>query len=107
MVNDCMRVMNLTGAGTGMPIGSRKNTIEARREEGQWTSVTSWMRWNKCLPRWTSRRSVLMPTSDSKTYIVNDQPTEIDALDFTPCKAVTRATKFGMRHVESNGGFEY
>jgi hypothetical protein len=25
-----------------------------------------------------------MPTSDSKTYIVNDQPTERDALDFTP-----------------------
>jgi formylglycine-generating enzyme required for sulfatase activity len=25
-----------------------------------------------------------MPTSDSKTYIVNDQPTEKDALDFTP-----------------------
>lgn len=25
-----------------------------------------------------------MPASDSKTYIVNDQPTETDALDFTP-----------------------
>jgi predicted KAP-like P-loop ATPase len=25
-----------------------------------------------------------MPASDSKTYIVNDQPTERDALDFTP-----------------------
>ena len=25
-----------------------------------------------------------MPNSDSKTYIVNDQPTERDALDFTP-----------------------
>ncbi len=25
-----------------------------------------------------------MPNSDSKTYIVNDQATEIDALDFTP-----------------------
>jgi len=25
-----------------------------------------------------------MPNSDSKTYIVNDQPTEKDALDFTP-----------------------
>jgi len=29
-----------------------------------------------------------MPNSDSKTYIVNDQPTEKDALDFTPRKAV-------------------
>lgn len=25
-----------------------------------------------------------MPTPDSKTYIVNDQPTETDALDFMP-----------------------
>jgi len=25
-----------------------------------------------------------MPNSDSKTYIVNDQATEIDALDFAP-----------------------
>ena len=25
-----------------------------------------------------------MPNSDSKTYIVNDQPTETDALDFMP-----------------------
>jgi len=25
-----------------------------------------------------------MPNSDSKTYIVNDQPTETDSLDFTP-----------------------
>lgn len=25
-----------------------------------------------------------MPISDSKTYIVNGQPTEKDALDFTP-----------------------
>lgn len=25
-----------------------------------------------------------MPSNDSKTYIVNDQPTETDALDFTP-----------------------
>ena len=25
-----------------------------------------------------------MPNNDSKTYIVNDQPTERDALDFTP-----------------------
>ena len=25
-----------------------------------------------------------MPNTDSKTYIVNDQPTETDALDFTP-----------------------
>ena len=25
-----------------------------------------------------------MPNTDSKTYIVNDQPTEKDALDFTP-----------------------
>ena len=25
-----------------------------------------------------------MPASNSKTYIVNDQPTERDALDFTP-----------------------
>jgi len=25
-----------------------------------------------------------MPNSDSKTYIVNGQPTEKDALDFTP-----------------------
>ena len=25
-----------------------------------------------------------MPNSDSKTYIVNDQATEKDALDFTP-----------------------
>ena len=25
-----------------------------------------------------------MPNSDSKTYIVNDQRTETDALDFTP-----------------------
>ena len=30
-----------------------------------------------------------MPNSDSKTYIVNDQPTETtDALDFTPREAV-------------------
>ena len=25
-----------------------------------------------------------MPNPDSKTYIVNDQPTETDALDFAP-----------------------
>jgi len=25
-----------------------------------------------------------MPNTDSKTYIVNDQPTDKDALDFTP-----------------------
>ena len=25
-----------------------------------------------------------MPNNNSKTYIVNDQPTETDALDFTP-----------------------
>ncbi len=25
-----------------------------------------------------------MPNTDSKTYLVNDQPTERDALDFTP-----------------------
>ncbi len=29
-----------------------------------------------------------MPNPDSKTYIVNDQPTEKDALDFTPRAAV-------------------
>ena len=29
-----------------------------------------------------------MPNTDSKTYIVNDQATEIDALDFTPREAV-------------------
>ena len=29
-----------------------------------------------------------MPNTDSKTYIVNDQPTETDALDFTSREAV-------------------
>ena len=29
-----------------------------------------------------------MPNTDSKTYIVNDQPAEKDALDFTPRVAV-------------------
>jgi hypothetical protein len=29
-----------------------------------------------------------MPNADAKTYIVNDQPTEKDALDFTPREAV-------------------
>ena len=29
-----------------------------------------------------------MPNTDSKTYIVNDQPTETDTLDFTPRVAV-------------------
>ena len=29
-----------------------------------------------------------MPNTDSKTYIVNDQPTETDALDFMPREAV-------------------
>ena len=29
-----------------------------------------------------------VPNSDSKTHIVNDQPTEKDALDFTPRAAV-------------------
>lgn len=28
-----------------------------------------------------------MPNTDSKTYIFNDQPTEKDALDFTPREA--------------------
>jgi len=31
-----------------------------------------------------SQEEFSMPNTDSKTYIVNDQPTEIDALDFTP-----------------------
>ena len=29
-----------------------------------------------------------MPNTDSKTYILNDQPTETDSLDFTPRTAV-------------------
>ena len=43
-----------------------------------------------------------MPNTDSKTYIVNDQPTERDALDFTPYVETladiiqTRDTKFMM-----------
>ena len=37
------------------------------------------------------KERVIMPNTDSKTYIVNDQPPkngEIDALDFTPRAAV-------------------
>lgn len=34
--------------------------------------------------KWFEEEWIIMPNTDSKTYIVNDQPTETDALDFTP-----------------------
>jgi len=40
-----------------------------------------------------------MPNSDSKAYIVNDQPTEVDALDFTPYVKPSRtSSKRGTHH---------
>jgi hypothetical protein len=39
-----------------------------------------------------------MPKSNSKTYIVNDQPTEQDGLDFTPTLKLSRISSRQETH---------